>query len=296
LADLSTVSAQTTERITARSALKAAAESLRSAGALEPEACAEVLLAELTGLRRTELRLRDPELSPDQVEAYGAWISARRQRRPVQRILGYAYFRNLKLYLNHETLIPRPETESVVDAALECVDGRGGRCRVLDLGTGSGAIALSIVQERPACTVYATDVSEIALEAARRNASEAQVEVEFLCTDLMVGLEELEGSVDILVSNPPYIPGGRLPGLMPEVRDWDPVGALDGGPDGLVFYRRIFREAAGVLRPGADVVLEVGDGQAGEVAALARGYGYEVRGTRPDLTGVPRAVVLRWSG
>jgi release factor glutamine methyltransferase len=278
----------------ARQALRNATARLERAGVPEPTASAEVLLSELLGIGRTEIALRDELLTEEQVERYEAWISSREKREPVQRILGYAYFRNLRLDLNEETMIPRPDTESVVEAALERVDRRGGSCRVLDIGTGSGAIAISIAQERSLCEVHATDTSEAALEPARRNARRAGVEIRLHLADVATGLEFLENGVDVLVSNPPYVMSSEMPKLLPEVRDWDPRTALDGGPDGLAYYRRIFAEAPPLLRHGADVVLEVGDGQVGAVHELGRHAGFTPLGSRPDLAGTPRAVLLRW--
>lgn len=252
-------------------------------------------MSELLGRSRGELALLRESLSASDAALYECWVLRREMREPVQRILGYAYFRNLKLDLGAETLIPRPDTESVVDAALEAVDHRGGSCRVLDVGTGSGAIAISIADERPGCEVRAADVSEDALQLARQNAASAGKLVHFHRVDVAGGLEELRGSVDLLVSNPPYVESVALETLEPEVRDWDPRLALDGGPDGLDFYRRIFDEAAPLLSPGADVVLEVGDGQAEAVLRLGEAAGYEPIGTRRDLSGGTRAVLLRRS-
>lgn len=287
------VSGATGARGAARHVVRDAARELERAGVPQPRAAAEILLAELLGIGRLDLFLQDPVLTNEQRAAYEAWTSRRKVREPVQRILGYAYFRNLKLKLNRETLIPRPDTESVVEAALECVDHLETR-RVLDVGTGSGAIALSIAQERPGCEVHATDISEAALELARHNAAGSGVEVRFHRANLFRGLDELIGSVDLLVSNPPYVKSGDLRTLAPEVRDWDPPAALDGGPDGLDFYRRIFAEAPPFLKDGAYLVLEVGDGQAGEVLSLGREAGFAPVGERPDLTGTSRAVLLRW--
>lgn len=210
----------------------------------------------------------------------------------MQRILGYAYFRNLKLKLSPETLIPRPDTESVVEAALECVDAYGVR-RVLDVGTGSGAIAIAIAQERPGCEVHATETSEKALQLARENASAAGVDVHFHHADLVSGLDRI-GAVDLVVSNLPYVRTKDIGDLAPEVRDWDPPIALDGGPDGLKFYRRILAEVSPLLKKGAYLVFEVGDGQAGEVLELGRRSGFTSLGDRSDLAGTARAVLLRW--
>ncbi len=278
-----------------RETVRVAAGELEGAGVPEPLASAEVLLSELLGVGRADLALQTKLLTRDQLSTYENWTSRRKAREPVQRILGYAYFRNLKLKLSQETLVPRPDTESVVEAVLERLDARGGAAGVLDLGTGSGAIAVSVAQERPRCSVYATDVSEVALEVARRNAEEAGVDVCFYPGDLFSGLEQLlPGGIDLLVSNPPYVKSGDLRHLPPEVRDWDPPAALDGGPDGLGFYRRILAEAPGVLREGAEVVLEVGESQDEAVMELGRRAGFVPLGVRPDLAGTPRAVLLAW--
>ena len=277
----------------ARLALKGAVERLQRAGVPEPAASAEVLLSELLGIGRAEITLHDEPLTGEQEELYASWISRRLEREPAQRILGYAYFRDLLLELDRGTLIPRPDTESVVDAALERVNLRGSSCRVLDIGTGSGAIAISIAQERPFCEVHATDTSEAALQVAGRNAVRAGVEITLHLADIASGLESLNGTVDLLVSNPPYVVTDEIPRLAPEVRDWDPRNALDGGPDGLAYYRRIFAETPPLLRDGADVVLEVGDGQADAVLELGSRAGFVPLGSRTDLAGAPRAVLLR---
>jgi len=279
----------------ARETARRAAARLQRGGIAEPEASAEVLLSELLGIGRAELAVLERPLTAEQTSLYEAWISRREKREPVQRILGYAYFRNLVLDLNEETLIPRPDTESVVDAALERIDSRGYPCVVLDVGTGSGAIAISIAQERPRCEVHATDVAESAVEAARANATRNGTDVSFHLADVAAGLEFLEGKVDLLVSNPPYVDETSASRrLAPEVREWDPPVALYSGTDELAFFRRIFAETPPLLRHGADVVLEIGDGQAEKVQDLGRTFGFEPLGVRNDLAGTPRAVLLTW--
>ena len=278
-----------------RRATRDAAERLERAGVPEPAASAEVLLSELLGIGRAEIALRDEPLTAEQSALYEAWISRRERREPVQRILGYAYFRNLILDLNEETLIPRPDTESVVEVALECIDRRGGSCRVLDIGSGSGAIAISIAQERPLCEVHATDISEAALEIARQNAERNKALVSFHRADVASGLESLNGTVDLLVSNPPYVDEDSAERrLAPEVREWDPPTALYSGPDEFAFFRRIFAETPSLLADGADVVLEIGDGQSEVVLDLGRHAGFIQLASRADLAGTPRAVHLRW--
>lgn len=280
---------------TVQDVIRLVVERLREDDVPEPEASAEVLLSELLGIGRGEIPLRKAPLTDRQLSDYEAMISRRKDREPVQRILGYTYFRNLKLYLNDSVLIPRSDTESVVDAALRLIDRRGP-CRVLDIGTGTGTIAVSIAQERPACDMHASDISEAALEGAERNAKKNKANVVFHLSDLANELSELAGSVDVLVSNPPYIERETLAELEPEVRDWDPALALDGGPDGLDFYRRVFSESTYLLKPDSDVILEVGDGQVHDVMRLGEEAGFELTGTRDDLTGTVRAVMLRWRG
>jgi release factor glutamine methyltransferase len=279
----------------ARQAVRRATERLERAGVPEPAASAEVLLSELLGIGRAEIALHDELLTDERAALYEAWISRREKREPVQRILGYAYFRNLRLDLNEQILVPRPDTESVVDAVLERIDDRRERssCRVFDIGTGSGAIAISIARERPFCEVHATDISEAALQVARRNAERNRVTVRFHRADVASGLEFLNGTVDLLVSNPPYVRCSEIPKLLPEVRDWDPHTALDGGPDGLAYYRGIFAETPPLLRQGADVILEVGGGQADAVLGLGGRAGFTPLGSRLDLAGTPRVVLLR---
>lgn len=279
----------------ARETARRAAARLQTAGVPEPTASAEVLLSELLGTGRAELAVYESPLTDEQASLFENWISRREKREPVQRILGYAYFRNLVLDLNEETLIPRPDTEAVVDLALERVDLRGYPCVVLDVGTGSGAIAISIAQERPRCEVHATEISEIALQAARRNADRNGTGVSFHLADVASGLEFLAGKMDLLVSNPPYVDEISAPSrLAPEVREWDPPVALYSGTDELGFFRRIFAETPPLLKDGADVVLEIGDGQAEKVLDLGGRAGFSPLGVRDDLAGTPRAVLLRW--
>ncbi len=280
----------------ARGLVRDASRRLEAAGVPEPAASAEVLLSELLGIRRGEIARYEEALTGKQAALYEAWIRRRLEREPVQRILGYAYFRNLKLELNEHALIPRPDTESVVGASLEAVDRRGGRCRVLDIGTGSGAIAIAIAQERPSCEVHATDISEGALEISHHNAKLNGTKVRFHKADIVSGLDLPNSSVDVLVSNPPYVASDQTERLAPEVLAWDPTTALFSGPDELLFYRRIFAETPPLLKDGADVVLEIGDKQARTVLELGRRSGFEPLGTRPDLAGTPRAALLRWVG
>lgn len=285
-----------TDKVTGASThrtIREAAARLQEAGVPEPAASAEILMAELLDLRRGEAVRREEPLTREQASIYETWTKRRLGREPVQRILGYAYFRNLKLVIDEHALIPRSDTESVVSVALARIDERGGSCRVLDIGTGPGTIAVSVAQERPGCEVHASDISEAALRVARSNARNSGVEVELHHADIATGLDALHGSIDVLISNPPYINSAEITSLAPEVRDWDPHGALDGGPDGLAFYRRIFQETLPLLTEGADIVLEIGHDQDRTVPELGRSYGFSPVSVIPDLTGTPRVALLK---
>jgi release factor glutamine methyltransferase len=255
---------------------------------------AELLLAGVLKLRRLDLYLQfDRQLDPAEVEAFRECARQRVRRVPVQYITGEAGFRNLVLAVSQEVLIPRPETEILVGVALEYL-APWAAPRVLDLGCGSGAIAISLACEHDTARVVATDVSLGALLLASRNAHRhsATERVAFLCGDLFDPLAP-RPAFDAILSNPPYVRRGDLAGLDPEVRDFEPQLALDGGEDGMVFHRRIVEQAASYLAPHGCLLLEAGDGQAGAVAALFPLAGLELAEVRPDLRGVPRVVVGR---
>jgi release factor glutamine methyltransferase len=256
---------------------------------------AELLLASVLEVKRLDLYLQfERPLHTSEVDAYREYVRQRLERVPVQYITGLAAFRHLDLVVTPDVLIPRPETEILVDVALECLPERG---RVLDLCSGSGAIALSLAHESAEAQVVATDISEAALVVAKKNGERCGLDgrVEWLCGDLFAPLGGI-GPFDVVVANPPYVRLGDLADLEPEVRDHEPRLALDGGEDGLDYYRRIARAAADFILPGGYLLLEVGDGQSAEVEALLAQVGRfaEVQ-TRPDLNGVLRVVVARTS-
>jgi release factor glutamine methyltransferase len=257
-----------------------------------PRLQAELLLADVLDLKRLDLYLRfDQVLSPAQVDAYREHVRQRVRGAPLQYITGKAGFRHLTLAVAPGVLIPRPETEILVEAALEHLKGRQAPL-VLDLGCGSGAIALALAQECPAARVRATDISAAALALARRNARQLGLEerVSFCRGDLLEPLRPL-GQFELIACNPPYVRRGDLEGLEPQVREHEPRLALDGGEDGLDFYRRLAGQAASYLAPQGLLVLEVEAGQAGEVAALLEQSGsFAPAQVRPDLAGVPRVV------
>ena len=254
---------------------------------------AELLLAAVLGVKRLDLYLQfERPLHTSEVDRYREYVRQRLQRVPVQYITGVATFRHLELTVTPAVLIPRPETEVLVDVALEFLPEGG---RVLDLCCGSGAVALSLAQEAAAAEVVAADVSGSALEVAKANGQRCGLaeRVEWHCGDLFSPLRGTE-PFDLVAANPPYVRRGDLAQLAPEVRDYEPHLALDGGEDGLAYYRRIAQKATDFLRPGGYLLLEVGDGQSAAVEALlAQTERLTEVQLRPDLNQIPRVVVTR---
>lgn len=212
---------------------------------------------------------------------------------PVARIVGEREFWGLPLQLSPATLVPRPDTETIVELALEILRAGGELdrpLRIADLGTGSGAILLALLSELPAATGFGTDISEQALQTARTNAARAgfSERAAFLKCDYASGLS---GPFDLIVSNPPYIRSADIAGLAEEVRNHDPLAALDGGADGFDAYRALIPQAAGLLATGAALVVEAGEGQSGQIQALMTSAGLTLPGPpKADLAGIPRAV------
>jgi release factor glutamine methyltransferase len=245
---------------------------------------AELLLAHTLGRHRIELYTDfDRPLSSHELDAYRDLVARRARHEPVAYILGEWGFRRLTLNVDRRALIPRPETEIVVERALTHLRGVE-QPAVLDVGTGTGAIALAIADEHPGAKVTAVDVSPDALELARENVARTGLAVELLHHDLRAGLPG--GPYDLVVSNPPYVEPADLGTLMPDVRDYEPHVALVGTGT----TEAIARAATDVLSPGGHLVLEVGDGQATTTAAMLDGLGYGAVVTTPDLAGRDRVV------
>jgi release factor glutamine methyltransferase len=259
---------------TVRDALDSALIAITAAGVETPRLDAEVLLAAATGLDRGAL-IADPDRGVEP-EPFREYVRRRVQREPVAYILGRKGFRRLELHVDPRVLIPRPETEHVVEAALALPHG----ARVVDVGTGSGAIALALADERPDLRVVATDSSPGALAVARANAARLGLAVEFVECDLLDGVT---GPIDAVVCNPPYVRAGAH--LEPELA-YEPAEALYAGRDGLEVYRRLVPAVGGV----PFVALEVGMGQALDVAALLGEFATEIV---DDLAGIARVVVGR---
>ncbi len=267
--------------------LRGVADALRVAGIDEPLFEARMLVAHLAG---TPLSAVHPGSTPVDPDRIAPLLARRVAREPMALIVGRVGFWTLDLEVSADTLIPRPDSEAVVEAAL----AHPGR-RVLDLGTGTGCLLLSVLAERPGAWGVGIDISPGAAALARRNATANGLadRAAFLCGDWDAALA---GRFDPVLSNPPYIATAAIAGLMPEVRDHEPARALDGGADGLDAYRRLVAALPRLLAPEGVAVLELGFGQAAAVTALAGAAGLARAGMRHDLGGVARALVLRGGG
>jgi release factor glutamine methyltransferase len=271
------------------SLLAAAAARLQAAGCDTPVLDARLLLQAAAGISREELILgQDRALPPEQSGRFEAFIARRERHEPVSRILGEREFYGRLFRVTPDTLDPRPDTETIIEAAL-AVMPKGAR--LLDLGTGTGAIAVTLLAERPDATGMATDISPAALAVARDNAERLGV-ADRLALAAGNWLAPVSGRFDIILSNPPYIPAGDIAGLSEDVRNFDPGLALSGGNDGLDPYRIIASGAAAHLAGQGHVLVEIGAGQAEDVAAIFAHQGFRPAGRHRDLAGHQRCLAF----
>lgn len=272
------------------------AREFRQQGVETPELDARIIVGHVLGLDHTALATQSSRVLTAEEAGVIAELSARRlAREPVARILGCKEFWGLPFKINAETLLPRPDTETVVEAALaalHCDNRKSRELRIVDVGTGSGALLLALLSELPRAYGIGTDVSFAALRCARDNAAALglSARASFAACDYGAALR---GPADVLVSNPPYVARGEIAGLQAEVRDFDPRRALDGGPDGLDGYRAIASDVRRLLARDAILVLELGQGQLGAVTSIFAATGLEPVAVRHDLSGITRAVVMR---
>ncbi|WP_374252544.1 peptide chain release factor N(5)-glutamine methyltransferase [Xanthobacter sp.] len=269
-----------------------------AAGGMEtPELDARLLLAHALGCPPGELLSHGAApAAPDILAATEALLARRLAGEPVARIFGHKEFWSLTFRLSPDTLVPRPDTETLVEAALSLFPDRAAPLRILDLGTGTGAILAALLSERPAATGIAVDRSENAARTARDNleANGLAGRASVLVADWGTALA---GGFDLVVSNPPYITEDEMAGLAVDVRLHDPRLALVAGADGLAAYRIIAADLPRLLKPGGAAVLELGAGQEPAVAALVQAAGLGLLGpARADLGGIPRALYARWPG
>lgn len=246
---------------------------------------ARLLLEEVCGTSRNDLLAHgDEPVEEERCEAYLDFIEKRSRHIPLQHILGYQEFMGLRFQVTGDVLIPRQDTETLAEEVMRHLhDGM----RILDLCTGSGCILLSLLKYSNHCKGVGSDLSEAALRVAEGNARSLGLEAEFIRSDLF---ERITGKFEIIVSNPPYIPSGEISGLMEEVREHDPLMALDGGEDGFFFYKKIIAQAGDYLHPGGMLFFEIGCSQGDAVSSLMRQAGYQKVRVRQDLSGLDRVV------
>jgi release factor glutamine methyltransferase len=281
---------------TVLSLLRRAADHLKNHHVSEPRASAELLLGHVLGLDRLSLYLNaDRPLEAEELEGFSRCLKRRLLREPVQYITGTQEFWSLALTVTPDVLIPRPETELLVEALLDFARKTGAeQMRLMDVGTGSGAIAIAAARELPKAVVVAGDLSLAALRLARDNARRHQVSqrMHFLCTDLFCGLRR--SLFDVVVTNPPYVKSSDFPLLPPEIRDYEPRHALDGGEDGLQTIRVLINQAPDFLRSGGILALEMGAGQADAVGALiSRTDRYRGEHILKDYSAIDRVLIAQ---
>jgi len=274
-------------------ALLNATSSLRNAGVSEPRREASSLLSHVIQRDRTFLISHaEHQINSEEFESFGAVLERRAGGEPLQYITGQQDFYGRVFRVSPDVLIPRPETELLVESALELLNSSDGY--ICDVGTGSGCIAISVLCERPGARAVAVDISTAALSFAQQNADDLGVKdrIEFLVSDCFSSVP-ITSAFDLIVSNPPYIDLDVVAGLQREVRDHEPMIALTPGPDGLAIIRRLINDAPRFLREDGHLLLEIGFDQGDVVQEMVEKTVWELTDIRPDLQGIPRIVVLR---
>lgn len=298
--------------MTVLEAIRKGADFLQRRGIESPRLQVELLLAHLLGLKRMELYLNfDRSLTPAQVDALRQLILRRSRHEPLQYIIGTVNFCGLELKVEPAVLIPRPETELLAEMGREylqslvlpdaCARDAGSETRTgsgnplaIDFGTGSGCLAIVLAVACPRAQVIAIDVSEAALNVARENALRHNVadRVRFVCADSLTALSG-QAKADLVITNPPYIPTDQIPALQPEISQYEPRVALDGGSDGLTVFAKLAHEARGVLRDGGLFMAEFGDGQEATLYQMFTRAGWHAVEVKPDESGRARFLLAR---
>ncbi len=283
---------ESAEGWTIRKVVAWATDDLKKRGSSSPRLDVELLLGEVLKLERLRLILdAERPLSKEELTAYRALHKRRRAGEPIAYLLGRREFYGRMFRVDKRVLVPRPDTETLVEVALERTKHLSMCCRTLDLCTGSGCVAVTLAKERPTTGVVAADISVDALRVTRENAFRlGAFNVGLARADLFKGLAGLRGKLDLITANPPYIPAGEIPTLMVDVRAFEPHLALSGGKDGLEIMRRLVADAPGFLDEGGVLAVELGFGQAADVVALFERAGFVEVAARKDLGGIERVV------
>jgi release factor glutamine methyltransferase len=273
--------------VTVLEVIQKSADFLAKKGVDSPRLQTELLLAHVLQMPRMKLYLNfERQLSDPELDSLRKLVQRRGQREPLQHLVGATSFCGLEIAVNRHVLIPRPETELLAEAGWQFLSTSNQQpATALDFGTGSGCIAIAVAAKCPTAHLVALDVSPEALDAAQQNAAKNNVSdrIEFRQGDGIAALKAGE-QFDLILSNPPYIASAEIETLQPEVRDHDPRGALDGGADGLDFYRRLAAESGKFLKPHGKIMLEFGEGQAEKIGGIFAAQGWSVEAIREDYT------------
>jgi release factor glutamine methyltransferase len=282
--------------VTVLEAIQKSAEFLGKKNVESPRLQVELLLAHLLKMPRMKLYLNfERALSPAEIDSLRELVKRRGQREPLQHIVGSTSFCGHEIAVSRHALIPRPETELLAELGWKFLSTINHQpSTALDFGTGTGCIAIALAAKCPNAKITALDVSTDALALAKQNALQNQVaeQIEFLLSDGFAALTA-KTQFDLIISNPPYIPSAEIETLQPEVRDFDPRGALDGGADGLDFYRRISAEAKTFLKPDGKIMLEFGDGQADEIKKIFENEKWIVEAVQEDYSQRARILIAK---
>jgi release factor glutamine methyltransferase len=279
--------------VTVLEAIQKSTDFLAKRDVESPRLQAELLLAHQLKMPRMKLYLNfDRALSAEDTDAYREWIKRRSQREPLQHIIGSTSFCGYEIAVNRHALVPRPETEILAESGWTFLTSRDS-ASALDLGTGTGCIAIALTAKCPNAKISASDISPDALALAKENALKNNAQIEFLQGDGFAALPP-EARFDLIISNPPYIPTAEIETLQPEVRDFDPRQALDGGADGLDFYRRFAKEAKTFLKLDGKIMLEFGDGQAPAIRKIFENEKWIVEAVKDDYSQRARILIATW--
>jgi len=279
--------------VTVLEAIQKSTEFLAKKSVESPRLQTELLLAHVLAMPRMKLYLNfDRALTPAETDRLRELIVRRSQREPLQHITGSTSFCGYEMRVNRHVLVPRPETELLAECGWEFLNARPAPATALDFGTGSGCLAIVLAAKCPTAQITALDISEAALAVARLNAEQNQVaaRLEFLVGNGFAALSA-GATFDLIISNPPYIPTAEIATLSPEVRDFDPRGALDGGADGLKFYQLLAAGCAARLRPGGKIMVEFGDGQAAAIREIFENEKWIVEAVKEDYSQRARILI-----
>jgi len=280
--------------------LQSARELLEISGLNDADREAELIVSHCLGIDRLHLFKEDPHIPENILLQIYEYLRRRAAREPLQYILGYTEFHGLKIKVGPGVLIPRPETELLVEEAIEIIRSNLSKLKILDLCTGSGCIALALAREFPDAEVYGTDTSEVAIRYAEENARINDINnIEFLRGSLFEPFEKLSAPAQssfkagLIISNPPYIKRDEIGNLQPEITDWEPGEALNGGEDGLDYYKMLIPEAKNYLKENGYLVLEIGIGQSDEVKWMAEEAGFQDIIVIRDYSGIERILIAK---